>query len=192
MKSVTLKKPAKPKKPLYQPKLAHWYKTRVHFAAQKDVLEHSLRCALALRHRYPGVYFARYTNVATGSPHYTDFYVQCYGVFRRAAEREQIRRVITDTCRNRPVPPNVLIDLPADHEGSEAHAAGFDCVAKLCVAFCLTDDESEARGSTQELHAAMADVQHWMNNMFGIDYLDEARQALYTAGRVLDAIQPRP
>ena len=190
MKSVTLKKQAKPKKSIYKPKLAHWYKTRVHFTKPGDVLEHSLRCALALRHRHPAVYFARYTNVAHGSPHYTDFYVQCYGVHHRAADRNRISDMISETCRSRSS-ASFKIDEPVEHEGSEAHAAGFDCVAKLCVAFCLTDDESETTGSRAELHAAMADVQHWMNNMFGIDYIDEARQATYTIDRILAAIQPR-
>lgn len=182
MKSVTQKTLVKPKA-----KQAHWYKTRVHFPSQYAVNDCALRCAIQLRAVFPGLYFARYNS----DRHWVDFYVQCYGLSPRAAEREKIKKIITATCHARRGSPNIAVEPPVDHEGSEAHAAGFDCVVKLCRAFCLTDDDAEVVGSQQEMNHALADVQHWMCNMFGIDYGDEARLALYTLGRIVDNTMPQ-
>lgn len=159
--------------------LTHWWKVRVNFDRKYSADDNAFRCALQLRLKFPLVYFARYN---TTEQNYVEFTVQCRG--RTGTPREQIKimRIISETIMGGELVPKFTVDKPTERDGSEAHGHAFDAVCCVLGAPNLvTDDERKA---------ALADLMHWMHNMAGIDYLDEARQSLYTIGRVLDMIQP--
>ena len=165
--------------------LVRWYKIHVHFNSTADCNESALRIAVKLRAAYPAVYFARYCNANTAR---ADFYVKYYATGQRHFPliRSIIKRAI---ARGGHRSLDCRIEF-RNHVGSDAHAAGFDCVLTLARAFFLSDDgEDERTAADPKLGAALADVIHWMHNMLGFDYVDEARQSLYSLGRVLQIFE---
>ena len=163
-----------------------WWKVSVHYGSAVECNNMALATAVRLRDKYPGVYFARYCNANEGR---ADYYVSCFANVAPVRQSKQLAKVIEkfSLAHLRGMP---RIDLPVAHEGSQAHATGFDCVVTLAKAFCLhPDDDSEAVAEFTKVKAALADVVHWMNNMLGIDYVDEARQSLYSIERILTVFE---
>lgn len=156
----------------------HWWKVRVNFDRQSACDNEALRCALQLRLNFPLIYYARYNS----DKHYVEYTVMCKGAKGVPREQIKIMRTISDTIMGGTLVPKFTVDKPVECDGSEAHGHAFDAVCAILGARNLTTDDDRK--------AALADLIHWMHNMAGIDYLDEARQALYTMGRILDMIQP--
>lgn len=156
-----------------------WFKVCVHFNSPEDCNNAALPVAIKLRDSYPAVYFARYCNAQASR---ADFYVRCsVGQTHTAIIRGIIKRAIAHGGARS---ISYQIDKPVKHEGSDAHAAGFDCVLLLARAFFL-NDEDERTKTDPSLGAALSDVVHWMHNMLGFDYVDEARRSLYAVERIL-------
>ena len=182
MKSVN------PKKPVSR---ECWFKLSVHFKDADHCNTCSLSLAQSLRNDYPAVYFARYCNATHAR---TDFYVFCLELLeaeivptairlrnRMRSYCQKIRFIaikITGTASAVPLP---RVDKPKRCPGSFAHAAAFDCVLKM-------SDQLNPLPPEQK-HQQFVDVLHWLNNMFGYDYVDEARNNLHSIHCILGVFE---
>lgn len=138
------------------------------FETPGDCNEMAAPIAAMLRCKCSHVYYARYNG----------------------ALESRLRRVFLSA---KPVPINlhtrrkemrwIRIDGPKPCSGSFAHAAGCEAVLVLMATAVFKDMPLQQRLEQ------FIDMVHWMYNMFGIDYVDEARCNLSSIDRILNVFE---
>lgn len=191
MQSVTRKTLASRKKAHTKTDNALWWKVRVTFNTKHAMDDSSLRLAIALRSRFIGVYFARYT--PTPDKHYAEFIVKCRTAAGTNSYPVTLVKLIESTLGAIPALSSYVVGVPEMHNGSDAHASAFDAIHALARHFALNGavgPDEEAAGDIAKLNFALADVQHWMCNMLGIDYLDEMKHHINTLSALVGCMTP--
>lgn len=137
-----------------------WRKFTVTFRDEPHCRENAFRIAVELRKFHPEVYFARYCNALRSK---ADFY------FRMGVQPIHLPSLIARA--------GAKASALEPCEGSSAHAAGFDAVVRIVHHFTGAD---AATRRTQFI-----DVVHWMHNMLGYDYVEEAKMYLTSTYNIL-------
>lgn len=157
-----------PVNPKTKDKPAMWRKYSFYFDTPTDCNDMAAPIAATLRCKCSHVYFARYTGALESR----------LDVYFLTAKPMPIRQTLQ--CKRKQM-RWTRIDGPVPCSGSFAHAAG--CEAVL-VATALMKDMP-----LQQRREQFIDVVHWMYNMFGIDYVDEARCNLFSIDRILSVFE---
>lgn len=139
---------------------ASWRKYSFYFDTTEQCNRMALPLAAYLRCKVTALYYARYTNAHES-------------------------RLDVYFLSPKPMPASSLLRAsglrwaklvgPEPCDGSFAHAAAFEVVARLFA----THDDPKVRAEQ------FYDVIHWMNNMAGFDYVDEVRGACYGINKVM-------
>lgn len=145
-----------------------WRKYSFYFETPADCNRMALPISACLRTKCTHVYFARYTGALESR----------LDVYFLAPSRVPIKETITS---KRGEFGWIKIVGPEVVEGSLAHAAGWETVVR-CYA-CFSSMPPEQRRSQ------FIDVLHWMQNMMGFDYVDEARNNLHSIACVLGVFE---
>jgi len=156
-----------------------WYKFNVHYASASDCLAYSLLLAVRLRPLCEGIYFARYSN---GLASYAGYHLKFHRTPNPAKMRQRLTATVSKLHRTLQA-RQLTVALPTvgpltPTPGSDAHAAAFEFITRLIAA-----TENMEPLPFRELYA---DTLHWMHNMNGYDYVDEARLQMYGVNRILD------
>lgn len=153
-----------------------WHKFHFYFATIEACNRLALALASLLRSKWPKVYFARYTNALESR---LDIYVWFPPGSDYVLSQADLDRIMAANKGTR----WTKVEGPIKCEGSESHAAGFDFVMKF-IGHAIDLKLDGARTT-----ALWNDALHWMHNMCGYDYVDEARchlNALSTVIQIFD------
>ena len=161
MKSVNLK--SKDKTPLPP---TGWYRLSFFFKTTEACNQMAMPIAACFRQHVEALYFARYTSTLESR---LDVIIK--HPVSRSVWLSNIMAKVGKIRWER-------IDGPVPCEGSPAHAAAFDFALKF-TAHTLTADH-------QTKMALWCDVLHWMHNMAGYDYCDEAKCHLYSLDKIVN------
>jgi hypothetical protein len=142
-----------------------WRKYSIYFHSAAECNALAMPIAAMIRSRVALLYYARYTGALESR---LDIYF----------------------ATTKPVPPKETLRLPkklvrwtkvvgpTPCAGSAAHGWAFDAVLRISAALSAMPAE--------QMRNQFIDVIHWMHNMFGIDYVDEARCHLASINCVLN------
>ena len=196
--SVTNKTLAMPKKVTHKRSVnnskddALWWKVRVRFNTKHQVDDSALYVAVRLRKTFPALYFARYNPEA--DVHYIDFIVKCKQATGVKSYAGTLVKAIEVILAAKPLVGSYQVMAPEMHSGSDAHAAAFETIYYLARHFALSGARSEEdegpHGDIALLGHALADLQHWMANMLGFDYIEELQHKLKTAIKLVECMTP--
>ena len=145
-----------------------WRKYSFFFATPDDCNTMAMPLAAFLRTKCSHVYYARYTGALESR-------LDVYFLAPSTLPTKQVLKTQTgDFGWTKIVGPEAV-------QGSLAHASGFETVVRCYASFSAMPP--------QQRREQFIDVMHWMYNMFGIDYVDEARCNLWSIDRILSVFE---
>ena len=145
-----------------------WRKYSFYFDTAAECNDMAMPIAAFLRTKSPHVYYARYTGALESR-------LDVYFLAPSTIPTKQVMKTKTgDFGWTKIVGPEVV-------EGSLAHASGFETVIRCFASFSNMPPEQR--------RSQFIDVLHWMQNMMGFDYVDEARNNLMSINCVLGVFE---
>lgn len=146
-----------------------WRKYSFYFDTAAECNLMAMPIACFLRTKCSHLYYARYTGALESR---LDIYF--LSPVRVPINKEALQSKRGEYRWIKVVGPEIV-------DGSFGHAAGFECVVRCAAAFKeLTVDQQRFQ---------FLDVIHWMQNMMGYDYVDEARNNLQGVAMVLGVFE---